>query len=282
MKRNFGKKLIVAAALCCLPFSAMALEAMDDSTLGAVTGQAGVSIALDDVVLYMKAADVTYIDTNGFGKASEAGIKLEHSGSKLLTLGAILDGSTYGITEINHAFFQYEDTNGDWQTHEKYTDIVDKIGIFDSAEDAGTALAQEAVNSMATGALTYGSTNGATGNFKNGISPLTIDIGECEALTKGWLYNTNNGETEVNLSGTSSMAIGTAKGNYVAGVVIGLPTVEIKTYYENDSKAVKLTGVKSFDTANKAINNDHEFITIQKSGSSTLAILGGRLEIAPH
>ena len=269
MKRNFGKKLIIGAALCCLPFSAMALEALDDSALGGVTGQAGVSIALDDVVIYMKSiADVTYIDTDGFGGVDRAGIMIEHQtgGEKLITLGAIVTDDVYGIDKLNATF------------------NTDNIGILSkaainskmnemaaAAQLAAGAIDQATYDGIAAAvdpnAVNFDPTNGSTSNFTNGISPLTIDIGEAVALTQGWTYNTND-------------TIRGVKGTHVAGVTIGLPTVEINTYYNTvgEQKAIKLVEV-----GDHVVNKGHnEFITIRKTVNATMAILGGRLEIAPH
>ena len=58
----------------------------------------------------------------------------------------------------------------------------------------------------------------------------------------------------------------------VAGVVIGLPTIEI----------VKTGSVKSISmTGTGSANNDRDFIAI-KTGDSSLAVLGGYIEICPH
>jgi hypothetical protein len=282
MKRNFGKKLIIGAALCCLPFSAMALEALDDSALGGVTGQAGVSIALDDVVIYMKSiADVTYIDTDGFGDVKRAGITIEHQtgGEKIITLGAIVDDTKYGITALQNTFGNIGDIGilPKAAIEARNTQILAKAqvdGLVEAGVTSGTeydtavAALNDATAAVPTIAANFKPTDGSTGNFTNGISPLTIDIGEAVALTQGWTYNTNT-------------TLRNAKGKYVAGVTIGLPTVEIKTYYNTvgEQKAIKLA-----ETAVDAsvMNAGKEFITIKKTGNSELAILGGRLEIAPH
>jgi hypothetical protein len=279
MKRNFGKKLIIGAALCCLPFSAMALEALDDSALGGVTGQAGVSIALDDVVIYMKSiADVTYIDTDGFGSVAKAGIAITYDkeSEKLITLGAILDGSKYGITQLNQKFFQEQDASGAWVTKPEFASVVDTIGIFDTSADAAAGLGAAHGAGLVdptnpTGPSRLGFANGATGNFTNGISPLTIDVGEATALTAGWQYNTAG-------------SLDTTKGSTVAGVTIGLPTVEISTYYNaaGETKAISLAETANPSASGTVMNAGKEFISIKKTGTSTMAILGGRLEIAPH
>lgn len=58
----------------------------------------------------------------------------------------------------------------------------------------------------------------------------------------------------------------------IAGVVIGLPTLLIKTTGDTYTVGVAMTG---------AANNGKEYIQITK-GDSTMAILGGTVEIAAH
>jgi hypothetical protein len=254
---------LAAAAILSMPMAASALEKMDNSQLRSATGQAGVSIAVDDIVIYQKSlADTTYWDTDGisspFNGVTEAaaGIMIDHADEmqKLITIDAILDGTKYGATALN-AIFETEN-----------------IGILDGGAGVTDPAAAAAFNPG----------DGSTGNFLNGISPLTIDVGTCEALTGGWIYNTANRAAD--LGGAQNLNVG--------GVVIGLPTVEITTYTTSNFKSIKLvSGSDNGDgtvttltpaTGASYFNTDHEFITIEKSGDSTMAILGGRLEIAPH
>lgn len=100
-----------------------------------------------------------------------------------------------------------------------------------------------------------GTTLGDTANWV-AASALTIDVGTCAALTAG--LNANN-----------NLPAGTLT---VAGVVIGLPTLLINTTADTYSVGVTMTG---------AANSGRNFITISK-GASTMAILGGTVEIAPH
>lgn len=287
MKRNFGKKLIIGAALCCLPFSAMALEALDDSALGGVTGQAGVSIAVDDVVIFTHIEGVTYIDTDGYGYNSignkeAAGIRIEHVGDgKLMTIRAILTDGTqngrhgdYSVSNMN-TMFGTGNTVGILSAADSQAAVYNGLaltaaaagGTYTPTGDAGDNITPNPTAGIMTAF-------GATGTFLNGISPLTIDVGTAEAISKGLQHNINNS---------------TAK---VGGVIIGLPTVEIKTY--GDTKAIKLataeqTALNGTNGATFSNNADllhtgsvkNEFITI-KTDTKTMAILGGRLEITPH
>ncbi|MDY0362526.1 MAG: hypothetical protein RBR08_13815 [Desulforegulaceae bacterium] len=263
---------LAATAILSMPMAASALEKMDNSQLRSATGQAGVSIAVDDIVIYQKSlADTTYWDTDGLavlgagtGSApaamvGAAGIMLDHADDmhKLITIDAILDADDYGVTALKEIF----STDGTAAN----TFLNEDIGIIDDMSTMQTFTTSG-----------FNATTGATGNFTNGISPLTIDVGTCEALTRGWDYNTNGTQTWASPHGQLTGA--------VAGVVIGLPTVEITTYNTTNTMDVKLV-LKNSETGGlaQAMNMDHNtFIQIEKSGNSTMAILGGRLEIAPH
>ncbi|MGE4518098.1 MAG: DUF6160 family protein [Desulfobacteraceae bacterium] len=250
---------LAAAAILSMPMAASALEKMDNSQLRSATGQAGVSIAIDDIVIYQKSlADTTYWDIDGIGDGGSAGgIMIDHADDmqKLITIDAILDGTEYGVTALQTIFGN-----------------TDAIGILDDAAAVGVALAAGELDP----------TNGNMAGMTTGISPLTIDVGTCQALTAGWVYNTANRGAD--LGGAEALNVG--------GVVIGLPTVEITTYTTSNFKSIKLvSGSDNGDgtvttltpaTGASYFNTDHEFITIEKSGDSTMAILGGRLEIAPH
>lgn len=82
---------------------------------------------------------------------------------------------------------------------------------------------------------------------------LTIDIGTCAVLSAGLSDNMGAPLT-------------------VAGVVIGLPTLLITTSADSYSVQATMTG---------AANSGGTYITISKAASS-MAILGGTVEIAPH
>jgi hypothetical protein len=82
---------------------------------------------------------------------------------------------------------------------------------------------------------------------------LTIDIGTCAVLSAGLSDNMGTPLT-------------------VAGVVIGLPTLLITTGADSYSVKATMTG---------AANDGGTYISISKAASS-MAILGGTVEIAPH
>lgn len=85
---------------------------------------------------------------------------------------------------------------------------------------------------------------------------LSIDVGRCSALSAG---------IESNMGAPAGAVT-------IAGVVIGLPTLLINTTADSYNVGVTMTG---------AANSGANFIRVSK-GASTMAILGGTVEIAPH
>lgn len=269
MKRFFTA--LVTAAIISMPMAASSLEVMDNSQLKTATGQAGVSIAVDDIVIYQESmADVTYWDNDGvssgagtIGDITKAGVMIDYADNikKLTTIDAITDASKYGVTKLRGIFGFEASTN---------------IGIVDKV-DLPVALAAG-----------LDPTNGNMAGMTTGISPLTIDVGTCQSLTAGWAYNTldakgspiPNPNYDPNDPNSPQIIADPDKPNGdVAGVVIGLPSVEITTYYTNEVRDIKVVVAD----ASQAMNSEHNtLISIEKTGFTKMAILGGRLEIAPH
>lgn len=251
MKKLTG--ILIAAALILAPISASALEMMTDSSMKDVTGQAGVSIAVDDVVIFQESiADTTYWDTDGYStynndltvdEADDAayGVMIDYADAtrKLITIDAIVNES--GSYAYTNEFL---------------------VNTFE--DDDATSLNME-IPSYA------GIDEG------DGVSALSIDVGTARTLSTGKTYNVTGG-SHSDYTGDTGVRI--------AGVVIGLPTVEIMQFHSNDLRSIKVTTGYAEETAGGAVNagdNTHsELITIEKSGTSRMAILGGTVEIAPH
>jgi hypothetical protein len=240
MKRFTG--ILAAAAIAIAPMSASALEALTDSAMNDVTAQAGVSIAVDDIVIYQNSiADTTYTDSD-----SGLGIKIDYAANsnKVTILNAITDdNSGYGIADFNGMGLT-EYTAG----------TIGMVGV--TMTDPGDPTATPPVDPTFSG---------PTG-FQTGAAALSIDIGTCDVLTAGKNFN--------------GMQFAAAGGT-VGGVIIGLPTLEITTYRSNDTKTISMVH-DGGAVANSAVNVNKEYIKITKDGYSKMAILGGTIEIAPH
>lgn len=252
---------IAAAAIITVPMTSFALESMSKGALKKATAQAGVSIGIDNVVIVQKSQPTTiYWDNDGtsalsgtLGDITKAGVSISYDNlaEKLIVLDGILDADNYGTSKLE-AKFNISANSADFG--------ISKVGIAETAD-------------LAAGKIdpTNGNTKEASaGEYITGISPLTIDVGTCQSLTAGFKYNT----------------VGT-KTYDVAGVVIGLPTIEITTYHSNDVKTISVVAeTASDDVLNDGVKDglttSNQLISIEKSGTSQMAILGGRLEIAPH
>lgn len=81
---------ILSALIVLAPLSASAIEAMNADSMKAATGQAGVSIAIDQVILYQNTGDITYVDNDGTD-GNAAGIELT-GGETLLYINALING----------------------------------------------------------------------------------------------------------------------------------------------------------------------------------------------
>ncbi len=57
------KKLVIALTLLMLlPLNAFAMQALNEDVMGDITGQSGVSIAVDDVKIFQHIDSLTYTD----------------------------------------------------------------------------------------------------------------------------------------------------------------------------------------------------------------------------
>ncbi|MCF8026649.1 MAG: DUF6160 family protein [Desulfobacteraceae bacterium] len=232
--------ILVAGLFVLAPLSASAMEMMSDSNMKDVTGQAGVSISIDDVVLEQWVGETRYTDTDGFATA-----EYNPTADAANSLG-------YVVTEGTSTSVVISDQH-------KIQDIQ-AITSMQPDGQGGVEFVSPGNLGLTNNTARYnydGSGDGVADTFK--ASALTIDVGTCEALTAGKNYNL-------------SLDMGSEPGISVAGVVIGLPTVEINTSASTQTIGIAQAG---------AVNDGKNFITIEQ-GASTMHVLGGTLEIAPH
>ena len=208
------KKLFIIAAVIALilPNTVLALEQMSDQAMEQVTGQSGVSIAVDDVKIFQSISGLSYTDGDGTDG----------------TAGSI------AIDDLTVMIHANAITSLDAATGEPVS--------------PGRALQGTAYDGTVYDYTNYAAPSGATFTAR----ALTIDVGTCDTLSAGAANNYGGGA--------------------IAGVVIGLPTLEI---FQSEL---------SFDvtvTSGGALNSGASFGTIG-IGQQTVAILDGTLEIAPH
>lgn len=233
--------LMVGTALLISPLAASAMTPMTASGMKDATGQAGVSIALDDIKLESFVGATTYTDDDGY--------------TTLLETAAIAGGAPVTADASTSI------TIGNKHTVKYINAIIG--GVTSAKAQALTGQAHTYVNTMdasATPAQTLFETKA-----------LTIDAGTCRLLTAGLTANHDAGALTAN-AGTALAPFGLLPTTKIAGVVIGLPTVEIVTSADTYDISVSQAGT---------LNSGKKFINISK-GASSLAILGGVVEIAPH
>ncbi|MCF8026456.1 MAG: hypothetical protein K9K82_13340 [Desulfobacteraceae bacterium] len=226
---------LISAAFILAPMSASALEMMSDKNMKDVTGQAGVSIALDDVVLFQTVDYTKYTDTDGVGTTD---------------LGATdTSASVYisGRTTLK---------------------LINAIAPMDNAAVSGAVAAQINGNADGIGDIDAVGTYNYASVTANGN---TVDLDYDYATTNAWEASPLT--IDVGKAGLISIASASIGGSDdIAGVIIGLPTVEINT--SADTYDVGITRGTTMDESNRMIR-------IEK-GDSTMAVLGGHIEIAAH
>jgi hypothetical protein len=252
--------LVLGALIAMAPMSASALEALTDSSMNDVTGQAGVSIAIDEVVLVQHIGESKYTDTDGTDGVNGASIVI---------------GNKFAVKHIN-AILSATDT---YAGNLDAANTFDYTGYFEKARalsiDVGVcSLLTEGNNNNKDAldagkiALIEGVIGGADGDITTAGDNLDKDA------TAAALYAAGATDSISEARGLYEYATqATAWGDMnVAGVVIGLPTLEIHTSADSYDVGIESAG---------AINDGNKYIKIEK-GASTLAILGGTLEIAAH
>jgi hypothetical protein len=209
MKKS-ALRTLLAAAMILVPFSAFGLEAMNDQAMNDVTGQAGISIAVDNVQLYQSIGKLSYTDTDAPGATGGAALAISNL-VQMTKLNAIIDDTDRGGVLRN-----------------AYGAILNN-GFYTPVTDLNAAATHHA-------------------------QALTIDVVSALPMLSAGVSN------------NMGMALN------VAGVLIGLPTVEI------------VQSISPFDIVVESAtsaNNGASYGRLAIENQVT-AILSGTLEIAPH
>jgi hypothetical protein len=254
------KKLVLAliVALTLAPFSAFGLEMMTDDSMKDVTAQAGVAIAIDDVVLEQHIGATKYIDSDGIGGNVELGV--DDFGAATFG-GALVIGSRHRIQHINAIYAAAPAASptvnpGRDETHFTY--------------EAFNVIAPLAIDIGTCPTLSFG-LNALKTTLQGAATLYSIgDEATWHAMYFDMMYHMTR--TEAFDSATTD----------VIGVIITLPTVEI--YTETDIYSISAEVVETATGATAAAatyhNQGRDYIRICKEASAT-GILGGRIEIAP-
>jgi hypothetical protein len=230
------KILAIAVVLMMVPLSAYALEMLTEDVMDDVTGQAGVSIAVDDVKIFQSIDYLRYYDDDGLtdplGLGNPTG-----------------DGASVGISNLT------------MMIHINAITDLDSSGLPTSP---GRAL-------QGTYSTAYDFTNFTT-TAGDVFTPRALTIDATQALP---VLSNAMANKATNLGATLATTD-------VAGVQIGLPTVEINQSAISFEVTVGDAPGSINGTGGAGVSlADNSYGTILVGGQN-IAILDGTLEIAPH
>lgn len=269
--------LVLGASLAIAP-SVFALTSMTDANMKSATGQAGVSITLDNVVIEQFTGSTTYTDEDGTnGVEGSIVISDKHVVKEYLAMTSQTDYEADFLAAAGVV------NKGTWVEAAALNIDVGACSILAAGVNANNAIINADAGALLTTVLTQSglvATAAATYAGDPSMANL-IALGTAKATALATISADTDvrdiSEAGVLLgSGVATLAadptataIGTTQA--VTGVVIGLPTLLISTTADEYSVGVAGTG----------INNNANFIKISK-GQSAMAILGGIVEIAAH
>lgn len=99
------KKLILTSAILAASSSAFAMQALDEETMSATTGQDGLSITINSSTI--SDLDITWVDRGGFtGFTNDGGVQITNIGMSLTNLDITIDAGNDGTTgsQLNIGF----------------------------------------------------------------------------------------------------------------------------------------------------------------------------------
>lgn len=274
------KKLALILAFMLIPCTAFGLEMLDDSTMDQVTGQAGVSIAVDDIQLFINIEKLAYIDCDGINSfvnsyqqctGAAGAVALSNFQIDVLNINAIV-GSEGDLNQATAVIPQNAETLVD-QTFDGgsiglYSASCGRIPLFyDYGQTGG--------NTCYLGTAGNLQTSGLDNLYGDTFTPAALSIDVTDRLPA--------------LSEGKSNQIGSDVS--VGGVIIGFPTVEIyinsmslTIVYDGDIGGATSPAINDDDgryAVYQALGSAADYGTIQIDGI-TFSVLSGWLEIAPH
>ena len=223
---------IVLALSLLLPLNALALQSLSTDDMDGITGQAGVSIAIDDVIIYQNIESISYTDLGGTTD--------DYATPADNVAGAINISNLYMMVNIN---------------------AITSLDADGLPVSPGRAVTGTWADADGNALFNFNNTD-VTGDGISDVfiaKALTIDVGTLAVLSAG---ATNN----------ATIKAGTATELTMAGVQIGLPTMEITQTALTFDVTV---------TSEGAHNNGASYGQIH-IGQNTMGVLDGVIEIAPH
>jgi len=270
------KKLALILALMLIPCTAFGLEMMTDNAMDNVTGQAGVSIAADDIQIFLNVERFAWIDTDGYGTSN--------------TFGGDIESTNGGAIYVDN--FQLDLLN------------INMIGGRGSSAATVTGESNQTMNGNALAGSTagvidlfydYGNTNLLGGLLDSSLIGIGSTLGMDNYINVNpWESTSPNGfcAKSITIDATMELPLHTAgwRGNSFAnydasetigGVIIGFPTMEVSI-----GQMVVTPRFTAQITTNSAaaealcFNDTESYGTFEMQGI-TFSVLSGFMEIAP-
>lgn len=240
--KQTGLTFIVLIFVLSVSFQSYSKDEMSPEKMKNIRGQAGVFWELGEIFIKIRYGDISYTDTDGYGSAERAGIKVRYDGTT----------TTLEFKPIK----KYEN-----YSKEKFQSFFGKdinVGLTNLApqsnDNAGESLFQ-------------------SDEILIPVSNLSIHTTSlCSTLTALNLYNKGLLQNYKNLPLEQVVQ----DGNSIGGIKVSLPSVE--TAFGGRQNDIVLFNAES---PNGISNNGKVLFTIQW-GQSRVAILGGKIEIKPN
>jgi hypothetical protein len=281
------KKLALILALMLIPCTAFGMEMLDDSSMDGITGQSGVSIAFDDVQVFLNIEKLGYIDCDGFTSLGTAGTCSGDPGAVFLNNFQIdvLNVNAIVATSGDAASNQLPGAQGSGSGLGLKSVSCGSIPLFyDYATSTGFGCNFNSVGGR-TQTLGLDNYRGVAGHLSTFVPRfLTIDVtDDLPAASEGFVYKRDSAWTSGLLA-----AAGVNSASSVGGILIGIPTAEI--YINKMSLTPMYDGDVNGYTSSAANDNDVvNLITGQRATYGTISMvgitftpLGGWIEIAAH
>jgi len=248
------KKLIaLVMGMLLVPTMAFGMEAMSDKAQSEVTGQAGVSIAVDDFKMYQNIDGLWYTDEGGVSTTT-----VDIGGGTQAEVEATTDGASVGIQNLS---------------------VMVQVNALTSGGSVSDDLGSEGRSLQGT----YEDKAGYNFNNAGDMDSDSDGIDEAQAFAA----------KPITIDVTSALPVLTAAhqnndsdAGSVAGVQIGLGTMEITqtamSLTLDVADADPLDGTsRNAPTVADNMNSFTSYGTVN-IGKITMAILDGSVEIAPH
>jgi hypothetical protein len=276
------KKLALILALFLIPCSAFGLEMLTDNALDNVTGQAGVSIAADDIQIFLNVERFAWIDSDGFGTKGAYGgttessvggaIFIDNFQLDMLNINMIGSRGTLGATITS------DDATAGTGGHQTMNDNAmggSSAGVIELFYDYGNT---NTLGALLTGSYAFNGTN--TLGMDNYINP------NLEASVTGYLAKSitidASAELPLHTPGFRQNSLSAFSASQtIGGVIIGFPTMEIyiNSMIITPRFTSQITGNNAAVLA-ACFNEGQSYGTFEMQGI-TFSVLSGWMEIAP-